>query len=158
MTTATQQSARTRAVEAWVRLLRGHAAATRTLNAQLVREHGLTVNDYEALLALSKADDGAKRRTDLARELELTASGVTRLLDGLEAAGLVTKQACARDGRVTYAVLTEAGRAKLEEASCSHVVAIHDLFEGYSDDELGTLAELLERLPGASRVRCPADT
>jgi DNA-binding MarR family transcriptional regulator len=51
---------------------------------------------------------------------------------------------------VTYAVLTDAGRTRLKDASCSHVAAIRELFEGrYSDAELQTLAELLGRLPGA---------
>ena len=149
------RSARSPAVEAWVRLLRGHAAVSRALNAELARDHGLTINDYEALLALADADDGSKRRTDLAQELERTASGVTRLLDGLERAGLVEKGACATDARVSYAVLTDAGRAKLEEASRSHVAAIERLFESYTRDELETLAELLSRLPGASRIACP---
>ena len=152
---AETRSARPPAVEAWARLLRGYAAVTRALNAQLLRDHGLTINDYETLLALADAQDGSKRRTDLARELELTASGVTRLLDGLERAGLVEKAACATDARVSYAVLTDAGRAKLAEASCSHVAAIEELFSSYTREELETLAELLGRLPGASRVSCP---
>ena len=142
-------------VQAWVRLLRGHAGATRTLNAQLLRDHGLTINDYEALLLLGNAENGLLRRTDLARDLELTASGVTRLLDGLEAAGFVEKGACPTDGRVSYAVLTDAGRAKLEQASCSHLAAIDELFKPYSREELETLAELLARLPGGNRSRCP---
>jgi DNA-binding MarR family transcriptional regulator len=49
------------------------------------------VNGYEALLLLSRAKDNYMRRVDLARKLELTASGVTRLLDGLEEHGLVEK-------------------------------------------------------------------
>ena len=128
---------------------------TRALNAQLVRGHGLTINDYEALLVLANAKDGLLRRTDLAQNLELTASGVTRLLDGLETAGLVEKAVCASDGRVSYAVLTDAGRRKLEQASSSHLTAIDELFEAYSSDELATLAELLARLPGTSRETCP---
>jgi hypothetical protein len=52
------------ALEAWVRLLRGHAATRRTLSAQLLSDHGLTVNDYEALLLLSKEDDGHLRRVE----------------------------------------------------------------------------------------------
>ena len=142
-------------VQAWGRLLRGYAGATRTLNAQLLRDHGLTINDYEALLLLGSAQNGFLRRTDLARDLELTASGVTRLLDGLEAAGFVEKGTCPTDGRVSYAVLTDAGRAKLEQASCSHVAAIDELFESYSREELETLAELLGRFPGSNRSRCP---
>ena len=135
---------------AWARLLRGHAAATRELSAQLQSAHGLTINDYEALLHLSRADKGALRRVDLAAELVLTPSGVTRLLDGLEQAGLVCKGTCESDARVTYAVLTDAGRAKLEQASCSHVAAVSQLFgERFDDDELESLASLLGRLPGA---------
>jgi len=138
------------ALEAWVRLLRGHAATRRTLSAQLLSDHGLTVNDYEALLLLSKEDDGHLRRIDLAEGLGLTPSGITRLLDGLEVQGLCAKDTCSRDARVTYAVITDAGRAKLKEASCSHVDAVRSLFEErFAEDELAMLAELLGRLPGA---------
>jgi DNA-binding MarR family transcriptional regulator len=136
------------ALDAWIRLLRGHAATTRAISAQLVAEHGLTINDYEALLHLARADEGRMRRVDLAERLILTASGVTRLLDGLERAGLVERAACASDRRVTYAVLTEEGRAKLEAASKAHVADVRAFFEArFSEDELDSLAELLGRLP-----------
>lgn len=140
----------TTALDAWVRLLRGHAATVRTLNAQLLRDHGLTINDYEVLLLLANAEEARLRRADLAAGLQLTASGVTRLLEGLESAGYVARATCATDGRVTYAVLTDDGRGKLDAASCSHVRAIDDLFaERYTDEELERLAGLLGRLPGA---------
>jgi DNA-binding MarR family transcriptional regulator len=135
---------------AWARLLRAHASATRELSSQLQADHGLTINDYECLLLLSHADQGAMRRIDLAGELLLTPSGVTRLLDGLQEAGYVSKGACSTDARVTYAVLTDAGRHKLEEASESHLAGVAELFqERFSEDELETLAHLLGRLPGA---------
>ena len=138
------------ALTAWVRLLRGHSAARRTLDASLQAEHGLTVTAYEALLLLSRAESPL-RRVDLVEGLALTASGVTRLLDGLEADGFVTKATCASDARVTYAVLTDDGRAKLEEASRSHVSAVQDMFEErYTAEELESLAALLRRLPGAA--------
>src|SRR5437899_398568 len=107
-----------KAAEAWGRLLRGHAAVRRSLDTQLRGDHGLTVNDYETLLLLSRAEDCRLRRIDLADGLQLTASGVTRLLDGLEEKGLVEKATCASDARVTYAVLTDIGREKLEQAAC----------------------------------------
>lgn len=136
------------ALEAWIGLLRGHASATRELSAQLVAEHDLTINDYEALLCLSRADEGRMRRVDLAEELLLTASGVTRLLEGLERAGLVERASCASDRRVTYAVLTAAGQAKLQEASSSHVAGVHSFFEErFTSEELSQLASLLGRLP-----------
>ncbi len=138
------------ALGAWVRLLRSHAAVTRAMSADLVSDHGLTINDYEALLHLSRADEGAMRRVDLAERLLLTPSGVTRLLDGLERAGWVTKGSCPGDARVTYAVLTAEGRGKLRHASRSHVAQVRALFEErYTQAELETLASLLGRLPGA---------
>jgi DNA-binding MarR family transcriptional regulator len=139
------------AVEAWIRLIRGSALTTRALSAELVAEHGLTINDYEALLHLAQAEAGRMRRVDLAEKLLLTASGVTRLLDGLEETGLVERASCASDRRVTYAVLTEVGRGKLEDASRSHVAGIRAFFEErFSEEELEQLAGLLGRLPGAS--------
>jgi DNA-binding MarR family transcriptional regulator len=134
---------------AWVALLRAYATTTRALSAELVAEHGLTINDYEALLRLSWAEDRRMRRVDLAAALLLTASGVTRLLDGLEDAGLVERATCASDRRVVYAVLTDAGRAKLAEASESHLTAVRALFEErFTEEDLAQLAGLLERLPG----------
>jgi DNA-binding MarR family transcriptional regulator len=140
-------------MNAWVRLLRGHAALRRSLSADLQSEHGLTINDYEALLLIYRADDQVLRRVDLAERLQLTASGVTRMLDRLEEAGLVGKATCSTDARVTYATLTADGRRRLEQASGSHIAAIRGLFEDrYSDEEIATLAKLLERLPGAAEA------
>lgn len=147
----TQQAS---ALDAWIRLVRGHAATTRALSAELVAEHGLTINDYECLLHLSRADEGRMRRVDLAERLILTPSGVTRLLDGLERAGLVERAACASDRRVTYAVLTAAGREKLQAASETHVADVRGFFEDrFNESELDQLAELLARLPGASAAQ-----
>jgi DNA-binding MarR family transcriptional regulator len=148
----TSQVLRTQvSVDAWVALLRAHAATTRLLNAQLVADHGLTINDYEALLHLSRAQDGSLRRVDLAKQLLLTPSGVTRLLDGLERTGLVEKAACASDARVTYAVITPAGREKLERAAGGHVAAVREFFEERLEErELETLASLLGRLPAGA--------
>lgn len=134
---------------AWGGFLRGHAVLTRTLNAQLVAEHGLTINDYEVLLRLSGAPERRMKRVELARSLLLTPSGITRLLEGLQTAGWVEKAFCPGDARVTYAVLTDTGTAKLREAAGSHLADIDRLFSGRFDDaELATLAELLGRLGG----------
>ena len=78
-------------VSVFSRLLRAHSSLSRELCARLVTEHGLTINDYEALLHLSHAEEGSMRRVDLAERLMLTPSGVTRLLDGLERDGWVRR-------------------------------------------------------------------
>jgi DNA-binding MarR family transcriptional regulator len=135
-------------LEGWVSFLRAHAAITRELSAQLQREHDLTLNDYEVLLHLSHADDGRMRRVDLAQRVVLTASGITRLLEGLERAGYVRKESCSADARVSYAALTDDGREKLRSAAGTHLRGIDELFVSrYSGSELTTLAELLGRLP-----------
>jgi DNA-binding MarR family transcriptional regulator len=145
----TQALARTADLETWVRFLRAHAAVVRQLNAELVAEHGLTINDYEVLLRLARAPDRILRRVDLAELVLLTPSGITRLLDGLERAGFVRKESCASDARVVYAKLTDAGYAKLQDASETHLSGVRSTFtERFSVDELGTLGELLGRLPG----------
>jgi DNA-binding MarR family transcriptional regulator len=135
-------------LEAWVRFLRAHAAVTRQLSARLENQHGLTLNDFDVLVQLYYAPERSLRRVDLARAVLLTASGITRLLDGLERAGWVEKKACKSDARVSYAALTEAGVAKFEEAQGSHLADIEELFNSsFSKAERTTLAELLGRLP-----------
>jgi len=137
-------------VAVFSRLLRAHASLSRELSARLVTNHGLTINDYEALLHLSHSESGM-RRVDLAERLLLTPSGVTRLLDGLERDGWVRKGECESDARVTYAVLTDEGRERLESAGRTHVEQIREIFEErFSADELETLVDLLGRLLGAS--------
>ena len=139
------------AVRAWTRLLRASASTTRLLSADLQEAHSLTINDFEALLVLSHAEDGRLKRVDLARNLMLTPSGITRLLRGLEDAGLVERAACASDLRVTYAQLTDAGREKLEAASSAHIASIRALFEQhFTAEELDTVAGILGKLPGVT--------
>jgi DNA-binding MarR family transcriptional regulator len=137
------------AVRAYTRLLRAHAATTRCLSARLLADHGLSINDYEALQALSDAEHGVLKRVDLARRLVLSPSGITRLLEGLEDAGFVERAACPSDLRVTYARLTEAGAAALDRASRDHERAVAALLDEHlSDDEIGELGDLLAKLPG----------
>jgi DNA-binding MarR family transcriptional regulator len=137
------------AIEAFVRLVRANAAVTRHLSAQLSADHGLNISAYEALLQLAGAPESKLRCVDLANGLLLTAGGVTRLLDGLERGGLVARAECSTDRRITYAVLTEAGRAKLNEATRSHTRQIQELLGGpYDEAELAQLVALLNRLPG----------
>ncbi|HZC75762.1 MAG TPA: MarR family transcriptional regulator [Gaiellaceae bacterium] len=132
----------------WVRFLRAHAALTRELSSRLEAVHELTLSDFDVLVQLYYADGRRMRRIDLARSVLLTASGITRLLDGLEAGGLVAKERCDSDARVTYAVLTKAGVRKIEDARESHLADIEELFGSrFTPEEREHLAELLGRLP-----------
>jgi MarR family 2-MHQ and catechol resistance regulon transcriptional repressor len=132
----------------WVRFLRAHAAITRELSARLEASHGLTLSDFDVLVQLFHAEGHRLRRIDLARQVLLTASGITRLLDGLERAGWVAKERCSSDQRVTYAVLTETGLDKISAAREAHHRDTEELFGAkFTEDELETLDGLLKRLP-----------
>jgi DNA-binding MarR family transcriptional regulator len=152
---STQELERRAGLEAWISFLRSHAAVTRELSSRLESQHGLTLSDYDVLVQLYFAPERALRRVDLARSVLLTASGITRLLDGLERAGWVRKRRCESDARVTYAQLTAAGAAKFEAVRDSHLADIEELFGSrFTTEEHGVLAELLGRLPLADAGAC----
>ena len=132
---------------AWPRFVRAHAAIMGTMDAHLQAAHGLTVNDYEVLLALARAPERRMRRVDLAGQVLLTQSGITRLLQGLERAGLVERASCDTDRRVVYACLTDDGHARLREASRTHLDDIRSLFVArFSEEQLDQLDMLLGRV------------
>jgi DNA-binding MarR family transcriptional regulator len=134
-------------VEAFVALLRAHSSVTRQLSAQLTAEHDLTLSDFEVLLRLSRAPDRRMRRVDLADQVLLSASGVTRLLDGLERQGYVERAACSSDRRVVYAVLTDAGLERLRRAAAGHFGQVDAYFGVRLEaEELASLTQLLDRL------------
>lgn len=142
-------------LSSWGQLLRVHAAVTRELNAALSESHGLTIGEFEVLLRLSQAPDHSMRRIDLADQVLLSPSGITRMLDRLSAAGLVANASCPTDARVHYAVLTEDGVAKVEVCSNAHLAAVERLFADRLDaEELRTLHELLSRLPAVDDEAC----
>jgi DNA-binding MarR family transcriptional regulator len=141
------------AVEAMSQLIGAHSALTRELSAKLVEQHGLTMSEVEVLLLLSRAPDHSMRRIDLSHDVRLSPSGVTRMLDRMEGTGLVEKGACKQDARVSYAVLTDEGMARLQEVWPDHVAAIERLLgERFDPRELDQLRELLNRV--ADQVEC----
>ena len=143
----------------FARLLHAHGSLMRSVEARLRAEHGLSANDFETLLHLSNAEAGSLRRIDLAERLRLTPSGVTRLLDGLEEAGLTGRRDCPSDARVTYSVATDAGRAKLRAAFRTHAAVCEELIGSHlSPSELDELSDLLGRLPGGDEFEANACT
>ena len=140
------------ALEAWRSYLQSHATIVRMLDAELISEHGITTRDYEVLLYLAQTADRRLPMSALAESTMLTRSGITRLVDGLVAGGLIERVSCPNDARVSYAQLTDEGLEKLRDAGCTHVRSIRRLFlEHFDIDETGQLAVLLGRLPGAQR-------
>jgi DNA-binding MarR family transcriptional regulator len=142
-------------LEAWIRFLRAHAAVTRQFNSELLEKHGLTLNDFDVLAQLARGPEHGLKRSELADRVLLTASGITRLLEGLERAGYVRRGECASDARVTYAVLTDEGRRKFRAASRTHLGSVQALLsERFAAQEIEQLAELLGRLPMRAEQDC----
>ena len=135
--------------------MRAHSVLRRELEAEVLRPRGLTINDFETLFHLYRADEQRLRRVDHVGLLMLTPSGVTRLLEGLQAAGLVENRICESDARVVWATLTDEGRSTLECVRVEHTGLLRSLFRGaLTEEEVALLADLLGRLPGVDAGSC----
>src|SRR5437879_6113037 len=91
-----------------------HDGLAAELARHLETEYDLTLPWFEVLIRLARSPDGRLRMTDLAREVTLTPSGLTRSIDRMEEAGLVRRQTCQVDRRVFYAAITPKGRRRIE--------------------------------------------
>lgn len=132
---------------AWGGFLRTHAELVRELDRELEATHGLPLTQYEVLLHLEGASEHRLRMSELARSVLLSQSGITRLVDRLEARGLVERAPCAEDRRVLWAQLTEDGAALLAEARPTHLAGVRARFvDRFGDEELGALADAWERV------------
>ena len=134
-------------LRAWRGMLQVHAAVTRALDAQMHAEHGLSVSAYEVLMFLADAEDRRLRMADIADRVLLSRSGLTRLVDRLVALGYVVRNACADDGRGSYAELTPAGLAKLDAARRTHLAGVREYFlERLSDEDQRALGAAWDRV------------
>jgi DNA-binding MarR family transcriptional regulator len=124
----------------WRAFLLAHARVVRRLDEELRAEHDLTIGEYDALVTIAQAPDRRIRMRQLADEVILSKSGVTRLIDRLVDDGLVERSACLSDARGAEAVLTERGLARLRAASRTHLRGIHQHFLAVlAADELGAV-------------------
>jgi DNA-binding MarR family transcriptional regulator len=136
-----------RRLQAWRALLLAHAALVRTLDRELDEGGGLPLAWYEVLLWLYRAPGRRMRMQALVDTLLFTPSGVTRLIDRMAQAGLVTREKCASDRRGTFAVLTEAGAARFREVGPLHLRGIQQHFGRHvSDEEAEVMAAALGRV------------
>jgi DNA-binding MarR family transcriptional regulator len=103
-------------VESWRELMERHARVTGALECVLQDEHGLGVSEFEVLERLAGGDKDERRMQELAESVHLSQSALSRLIGRLEAEGLVTRAICSEDRRGIFACLTDAGRARYEDA------------------------------------------
>lgn len=131
-------------IDAWRAFLTAHARVVRRLDDDLRAEHGLSLAEYDTLLQIATAPGRRLRMHELAERVLLSRSGTTRLIDRLEADGLVLRCACPSDARGAEAALTDAGLERLRTASATHLRGIDAYFLGaISPGDLGVLERSL---------------
>ena len=139
---------------AWETFLLAHAAVSDALSEELDRSCGIQLTWYDVLIQLHQ-HGGRLRMQELARSILFSKSGLTRLIDRMERAGFVRRQACADDGRGTLAVLTPAGKRALAKARPVHHRGIEQHFARLlSDAEVRAITSGLGKVVRALRPEC----
>ena len=140
---------------AWRAFIEAHAHVLARLSRELQAEESLPVTWYDVLVQLSEADDHSLRMQDLADRVLLSQSGLTRLVDRLQQAGLVERVRCVDDGRGFFAQLTDEGLKTLRRAYPTHLRGVRRWFaDALSAEEAEVLARALSRI--AADARPPA--
>lgn len=139
-------------LRAWRAFLEAHARAVEVLSKELRDGADLPLGWYDVLVQLSEAPDDRLRMQELAEAVLLSKSGLTRLIDRMERAGLVTRVACSDDRRGTFAQLTSAGRQRLRDAAPVHLRGVREHFgDRFDDAEALQLEQLLRRVATPAR-------
>jgi len=134
-------------LDAWRSFLHAHARLTRRLDEELQTAHHLSLAEYDALVQLAGSPGRRLRMSVLAERVLLSRSGLTRLVDRLEAADMVRRSACATDARGAEAILTTTGVQRLRAASQTHLAGVQRYFlDVLDDDERALIRRGLDRV------------
>ena len=142
--------------ETWGALLKVHAALVPRLDRELQEVYnGLPLTWYDVLLELNSAPERRLTMGQLGSVVAVRRTRVSRVVDELVRAGLVTRESNPDDGRSAFAALTSAGRTALRKAAPTYLAAVQREF---ADHLTGREAEVLARASsqGAGRERAPA--
>ena len=134
---------------AWRGLLRMTSQLNARANRLLQEEYGISLADYEVLVALSEAPEGRLRVFEVADALVWEQSRVSHQLARMARRGLITREGCATDARGAFAVLTTVGRGAIERAAPAHVEQVRQLvFDELSHEQVSALTEITTRVLG----------
>jgi len=138
---------------AWLALLRTYARLWDELEAQVRREHGLTIARYDVLAHVDMAG-GQVRLSELASSIVLSPSGLSKLLDRMEASGLVRRDPDPHDARSTLATITPKGRSLVRKARQGHHELLQQTFGNALDDrDVADLTRIMGRIDASLRNR-----
>ena len=134
-------------LEPWRTFLYAHASIRRQLERELQAEQGMSMGEYELLLLLAYSPDRRQRMSEIADSMVLSRSGATRLIDRLEAQGLVARVSCDTDRRGQWAHITPDGYDRLRRAAPTHLRGIAEHFlDRIPAEDLEALGRILLRV------------
>lgn len=140
-------------LEAFGMLIEAHNEVVGAMQRHLDRTRTVPVPWLGVLIRLARSPGQRLRMTELARDMTMSTSGLTRLIDRVEASGHVRREACPQDRRGLLAVLTEEGRAVLAAAAPCHLAELDRYLGGaLDDDEVHQLTGLLRRVRDHARA------
>jgi DNA-binding MarR family transcriptional regulator len=119
-------SERDQLLERWNELESEHARVREALEHALQREHRLSLTEYEVLRRLTDSPEGHRRIQELAEEIHLSQSALSRLVQRLEDDGYVSRAVCDHDRRGVFACVTDAGRTAQAEAQPTHASVLSE--------------------------------
>jgi len=132
---------------AWRNFLTAHAALINQIERELAEAGVVPLSWYDVLFALYEAPDQRLRMNELASAIVLSRSGLTRLVDRLEAEGLLTRERSVSDRRGAFAVLTEKGVAAMRKAWPVYAKGIDEHYARFlSDEEARIMTEVFQRM------------
>jgi DNA-binding MarR family transcriptional regulator len=120
MGTPARTTSRAELVDEWRELLERHAKVSCALEKSLQSEHGLGLSEFEVLDRLVDSEKGSSRMADLAADIYLSQSALSRAVARLESDGLVERGMCSDDRRAIFVCLTDAGREVARSARPTH--------------------------------------
>lgn len=136
-------------------LFEAHAEAVRTVDT-FMDNVAVPPQFISVLIRLARSPGEEKRMTDLAKDMTISTSGLTRLIDRMEAQGFVERVTCPDDRRGFNARVTDKGRDVLAEAAVPHLDAIEAAVTSHlTEREAAQLTRLLRKVRDGNRAACP---
>ncbi|MGZ4241498.1 MAG: MarR family winged helix-turn-helix transcriptional regulator [Actinomycetota bacterium] len=136
---------------AWMALVRTHSRFWDQIETQMRREHGLTMARYDVLAHLNMAG-GRLGLSELGSAIALSPSGLSKLLDRMDASGLIRRDPDPEDARAAFATITSKGRALVRSARAGHHDMLRRTFgKALTDRDLADLARIMGKIDASTR-------
>lgn len=134
-------------LSAWLSVVTMMMRLPPAVDAELQRDAGMSMPEYQTLAMLSERPTGTMRMSELAEKTVTSLSRLSHMVTRMEHRELVRRQVDCDDGRFTNAILTDEGRSALERAAPYHVATVRRLvIDNLSATELGALAAGADRI------------